>query len=96
MTDILHRNKSFTNALHIDFAPMVKGIRVVISLMIRGLAATGDAAMRSSSAISRAFAMAYVDRELRSEGTTLAVEMRGKRLDARVTPLPFVSHRYHR
>lgn len=61
MTDILHRNKSFTNALHIDFAPMVKGIRVVISLMIRGLAATGDAAMRSSSAISRAFAMAYVD-----------------------------------
>ncbi|MCB2072887.1 MAG: glycine cleavage system aminomethyltransferase GcvT [Novosphingobium sp.] len=49
-----------------------------------------------SPSLERPIAMAYVDRELRSEGTTLAVEMRGKRLDARVTPLPFVSHRYHR
>jgi len=49
-----------------------------------------------SPSLERPIAMAYVDCKLVSEGTSLSVEMRGKRLEASVTPLPFVPHRYHR
>ncbi|MEZ5737322.1 MAG: glycine cleavage system aminomethyltransferase GcvT [Novosphingobium sp.] len=49
-----------------------------------------------SPSLERPIAMAYVDRELSSEGTSLSVEMRGKLLEASVAPLPFVPHRYHR
>ena len=41
-------------------------------------------------------AMAYVDSGLSEEGTALDIEVRGKRLVARVAPMPFVPHRYHR
>jgi aminomethyltransferase len=40
--------------------------------------------------------MAYVDTACAEPGTALALEMRGKRLDAAVVPMPFVPHRYHR
>jgi glycine cleavage system T protein (aminomethyltransferase) len=41
-------------------------------------------------------AMAYVDTGHSADGTTLEIEVRGKRLPARVVPMPFVPHRYHR
>jgi aminomethyltransferase len=40
--------------------------------------------------------MAYVDGGHAGEGTALEIEVRGKRLPARVVPMPFVPHRYHR
>jgi aminomethyltransferase len=41
-------------------------------------------------------AMAYVPAALATPGTKLELEVRGKRLAATVTPMPFVPHRYHR
>lgn len=41
-------------------------------------------------------AMAYVDAAHAAEGTPLECEVRGKRLSATVTPMPFVPHRYYR
>ena len=41
-------------------------------------------------------AMAYVDAAHAAEGTSLEIEVRGKRLPARVVAMPFVPHRYHR
>ncbi|WP_120716409.1 glycine cleavage system aminomethyltransferase GcvT [Tsuneonella amylolytica] len=41
-------------------------------------------------------AMAYVDAAHASEGTALELEVRGKRLPARVVTMPFVPHRYFR
>jgi aminomethyltransferase len=41
-------------------------------------------------------AMAYVDAAHAADGTELEIEVRGKRLPARVVPTPFVPHRYHR
>ena len=41
-------------------------------------------------------AMAYVDVAHAAEGTQLECEVRGKRLAATVTPMPFVPHRYYR
>jgi aminomethyltransferase len=49
-----------------------------------------------SPSLQQPIAMAYVDTALAVEGTSLTIEMRGKRLDARVAPMPFVPHRYHR
>lgn len=41
-------------------------------------------------------AMGYVDTPLAAKDTALEIEVRGKRLPAIVTPLPFVPTRYHR
>jgi len=41
-------------------------------------------------------AMAYVETGFIADGTSLVIEVRGKRLLARVAPMPFVPHRYHR
>jgi aminomethyltransferase len=41
-------------------------------------------------------AMAYIDSAHTAPGTPLEVEVRGKRLPARIVPTPFVPHRYHR
>ena len=41
-------------------------------------------------------AMAYVDAAHAAEGTSLEIEVRGKRLPAKVVAMPFVPHRYHR
>ncbi len=49
-----------------------------------------------SPSLQRPIAMACLETSVASEGTPLAVEMRGKRLDATVVPMPFVPHRYHR
>ena len=49
-----------------------------------------------SPTLGHPIAMAYVDSAQAAEGTALDVEVRGKRLPARVVPMPFVPHRYHR
>jgi aminomethyltransferase len=47
-----------------------------------------------SPSLQQPIAMAYVD--VAAEGASLTIEMRGKKLDAKVVPMPFVPHRYHR
>ncbi|WP_249171846.1 glycine cleavage system aminomethyltransferase GcvT [Erythrobacter sp. JK5] len=41
-------------------------------------------------------AMAYIDSAHSAAGTALECEVRGRRLPAKVTPMPFVPHRYYR
>jgi len=49
-----------------------------------------------SPSLQHPIAMAYVDAAHAADGTALSIEIRGKRLDAKVVPMPFVQHRYHR
>ena len=49
-----------------------------------------------SPTLQRPIAMAYVDIALAAEGTKLEVEVRNKRLPAKVASMPFVPHRYYR
>lgn len=49
-----------------------------------------------SPTLQRPIAMAYIDSAHAAQAGNLTVEMRGRRLDAAVVPLPFVPHRYHR
>ncbi len=41
-------------------------------------------------------AMAYINADHAADGTRLQIEVRSKRLDALVAPMPFVPHRYYR
>jgi len=63
-------------------------------------AATGKVGVLTSGGFSPSLghpiAMAYVDRARAAPGTVLEIDVRGKRLAARVVPMPFVSHKYHR
>jgi aminomethyltransferase len=49
-----------------------------------------------SPSLQRPIAMGYIATPMATPGTQLKVEQRGKLFDARVTPMPFVPHRYHR
>ena len=49
-----------------------------------------------SPSLQRPIAMGYVASALAEPGTELKVEQRGKLFEARVAPMPFVPHRYHR
>ena len=49
-----------------------------------------------SPTLQRPIAMAYIDTALATEGTELEVEVRKKRLPAKVASMPFVPHRYYR
>lgn len=49
-----------------------------------------------SPTLQRPIAMAYIDSAHAAQAGNLTVEMRGRRLAATITPLPFVPHRYHR
>jgi aminomethyltransferase len=49
-----------------------------------------------SPSLQRPIAMGYVAAGLAEPGTALKLEQRSKLFDARVTPMPFVPHRYHR
>ncbi len=49
-----------------------------------------------SPSLQRPIAMAYVDTGQAEIGTALSIEVRGKRLEAVVSAMPFVPHRYHR
>ena len=49
-----------------------------------------------SPTLGHPIAMAYVDTTHAAQGTDVEIEVRGKRLPARIVPTPFVPHRYHR
>ena len=49
-----------------------------------------------SPSLEGPIATAYVAAAHTAPGTSLTIEVRGKRLPARVTALPFIPHRYHR
>jgi aminomethyltransferase len=49
-----------------------------------------------SPSLQQPIAMAYVAAAHAAPETALEIEVRGKRIPARVVPLPFVPHRYHR
>jgi aminomethyltransferase len=49
-----------------------------------------------SPSLQRPIAMGYVGATFAGPGTALKLEQRGKLFDARVVPMPFVPHRYHR
>ena len=49
-----------------------------------------------SPSLNHPIAMAYVETASAAEGTALEIDIRGKRLPARVVAMPFVPHRYHR
>ena len=49
-----------------------------------------------SPSLQRPIAMGYVASHLADDGTALKLEQRSKLFDARVVPMPFVPHRYHR
>lgn len=49
-----------------------------------------------SPSLEHPIAMAYVASTHAAEGTALEIDVRGKRLAARIVPMPFVPHRYHR
>ena len=49
-----------------------------------------------SPSLQRPIAMGYVGSTFAEPGTALKLEQRGKLFDARVVPMPFVPHRYHR
>jgi aminomethyltransferase len=49
-----------------------------------------------SPSLGHPIAMAYVDAALARPGTALGIAVRDKLLDARITPMPFLPHRYHR
>jgi len=49
-----------------------------------------------SPSLQRPIAMGYVAAPLVEEGTALKLGQRGRLFDARVAPMPFVPHRYHR
>ena len=49
-----------------------------------------------SPTLGHPIAMAYVEAANAADGADLEIEVRGKRLPARVVPMPFVPHRYHR
>lgn len=49
-----------------------------------------------SPSLERPIAMAYVPVDLAAPGTSLFIDVRGRKLAASVVPMPFVPHRYHR
>jgi aminomethyltransferase len=49
-----------------------------------------------SPSLQRPIAMGYVASHLAEPGTALKLEQRAKLFEARVAPMPFVPHRYHR
>jgi aminomethyltransferase len=49
-----------------------------------------------SPSLEHPIAMAYVESAHAAEGASLEIDVRGKRLPARVVATPFVPHRYHR
>jgi len=49
-----------------------------------------------SPSLNHPIAVAYVDAALAAPGTALEIDNRGRRLAAKIVPLPFLPHRYHR
>ena len=69
-----------------------EGARVLQADRQVGLVTSGG----FSPSLERPIAMAYLASDSVAPGTSLEIEMRGKRIAASVVPLPFVPHRYVR
>ncbi|MBB3981650.1 aminomethyltransferase [Sphingobium fontiphilum] len=67
-------------------APVLAGDKQVGTVTSGGFAPT----------VGAPIAMAWIDNDLATVGTALAIEVRGKRIAATVAPMPFVPHRYRR
>jgi aminomethyltransferase len=72
--------------------PAREGAKVCVGTQEIGSVTSGGFAPSLNAPI----AMAYVPAAYAAPGTQLEIEVRGKRLPATVTPLPFVPHNYHR
>ncbi len=72
--------------------PAREGAQVYAGETIVGRVTSGG----FSPTLGHPIAMAYVGVADAGQGTLLSIEVRGRRLDATVVPLPFVPHRYHR
>ncbi len=72
--------------------PVREGAEVFAGDMAVGLVTSGG----FSPSLQLPIAMAYVSRQHSADGTELEVDVRGKRLSATVTPMPFVPHSYYR
>ena len=46
--------------------------------------------------LKKAIGMAYVAPDIAAPGTEISIDIRGRASKARVVPMPFVPHRYHR
>ena len=91
-----------------DLAEGTQRLRIGLALEGRMAAREGAKVMSGDSEVGivtsggfaptlqHPIAMAYVDTALTANGTALQIEMRGKRLDARVVAMPFVPNRYVR
>lgn len=67
------------------------------SLVFAGNAQVGTVTSGGfSPTLGHPIAMAYVDMEHAKKDTELQIEVRGRRLDATVTPMPFVPQNYYR
>ena len=65
--------------------------------VMRGEAKVGEVTSGGfSPSLERPITMAYVAAEHAAEGTAVEIDVRGRRIAARVVPMPFVPHRYHR
>ena len=72
--------------------PAREGAEVFAGVTMVGVVTSGG----FSPTLGQPIAMAYVDSAHSAEGTALEIEVRGKRLAATVSPMPFVPHRYYR
>ena len=72
--------------------PAREGALVYIGDAVIGRVTSGG----FSPTLGYPIAMAYLTREQAIEGTEVEIEVRNKRLPAKIVPMPFVPHRYYR
>lgn len=72
--------------------PAREGAEIFIGSQKVGTVTSGG----HSPSLGVPIAMGWVDADHSAIGTALEIEVRGKRIPATVSPMPFVPHRYHR
>ena len=72
--------------------PAREGAEIYVGDMLVGKVTSGG----FSPSLQMPIGMGYVAAAHAAPGTSLEIDVRGKRLSATVTPMPFVPHRYHR
>ena len=76
--------------------PSLRGLFGALSLIADGVQVGQVTSGGFSPSLQQPIAMAYVDAALAVAGTPLELDNRGRRLSAKVVPMPFVPHRYYR
>ena len=72
--------------------PAREGAEIYVGDVLVGKVTSGG----FSPSLQMPIGMGYVAAAHAAPGTSLEIDVRGKRLSATVTPMPFVPHRYHR